>query len=279
MSLHPMSLRPLSFLRWLACLAALSLLVEGGVLSNTLLLSARPYHAWHVALTLGLAGAIFSLRAQARSSQARAQVLALACGMATTGLGDWVNSAISGITPVSAKLQIALLLFGLGYGLDVWVLAQQARDAMARAAPGWLPWRHAVTALVALNNGLGWWLAVRPLLLGLPLLCLGSAAFNLSVYVAMPTLAIWLMLARRGALDSVMVLLGALLLQLSDLVLLRSWLAHGDAQAVSQQLYAANWVLYYSGQALMASLAVWPLREASHQASCARASAGRPMAS
>ncbi|BCI86210.1 hypothetical protein NIIDMKKI_14160 [Mycobacterium kansasii] len=79
------------------------------------------YHIWHVALMLFVITVRLAYQ-QRLSPQVARYTRILIAGMAMCAVGDVVNSAISGIEPISQKLSTAIILFGAGYTLYVYVL-------------------------------------------------------------------------------------------------------------------------------------------------------------
>ena len=77
----------------------------------------------------------------------------------------------------------------------------------------------------------------------------------MTIYVAMPMFAWWYFYATNWSLHGLIIFIAACLIPYSDLVLFGSWMKDGQNPAfTSIQNYATNWILYYSGQALMSML-------------------------
>lgn len=229
-----------------------SLVVETAVLADLVPIPDGLYHGQHLLLMALVIGFVARLRLQqsSRSTVRLAASLTLT-GLISTGIGDWFNSALSGLEPVSAKLSWALLTFGIGYTAYVVNLGMAVRDATDRK-----PARATVLILstvIFIHNLANWWFVVQPVLPQGSVLYWGSLLFNQTLYVAMPLLAFLYAWQRRWDVLSILILGGAVLLPWSDLVLFASWLPD-DPPFVSRSLYAINWLVYFGGQVLMALL-------------------------
>ena len=235
------------FLKCLAVLLAGSMVVEAGMLSGLLALPVSGYHLIHLVLMAALLAITVALWLRRRQEGATdaSVVLLFAIGLAFTMVGDFVNSRLSTVEPVTLKLSWALLFFGLGYSCYIAGLCR----GLALSHPGaprlWL----VIPAILALNV-IGWLTSVATRVAGHPVLSYGSFVFNATVYVVLPWLAIRYLVASRFGLASVVVMIGAFLLPFSDLVLFKTWLPRPDAEPVSLVLYSSNWILYYGGQCL-----------------------------
>lgn len=247
------------FLTCLALLLAASLVVESGMLSGLFSFSVTGYHLIHLLLMTGLlaiTGALWWRRR--RESAPDAPVVALfALGLVFTLIGDYVNSRLSDVNPVTLKLTWALLFFGLGYSCYIAGLWR----GLALVAPGARRLWPVIPVILALNVT-GWLTSVAARVAGQPVLSYGSFVFNATLYVILPWLAIRYLVACRYGLASVVVMIGAVLLPFSDLVLFKTWLPRPDDEPVSLILYSSNWILYFGGQCLMnvftAALAMTP---------------------
>ncbi|EUA11265.1 putative membrane protein [Mycobacterium kansasii 732] len=212
------------------------------------------YHMWHAALMLFVITVRLAYQKQLSPQVARYARILIA-GMAMCALGDVVNSAISGIEPISQKLSIAIILFGAGYSLYVYVLYRFSQPRLALRHGIGYRMRWSVVMIVAVANTVGWVSYVRAPVAGHRFLELGSFLFNLVIYTLMISFSIWYFWANRLSLPALPVLIGGLLLPLSDLYLFSTWLAPGQDRNVPVfDLYAANWILYFGGQVLFAFL-------------------------
>ena len=236
-----------TFLKYLAVLLAGSLAAESAVLSGMLPLPVAAYHGLHLALMAALLTITLSLYRSRRREGAddKAVVLLFAAGLAFTLVGDYVNSQLSDVNPVTLKLTWALLFFGLGY--SCYIVGLWKGSALLPARPRLL---IAIPVIAAINV-IGWFTSVASRVAGDPALTYGSFAFNATLYVLLPWLAIRHLVARRFSLDAVVVLIGAVLLPYSDLVLFTTWLAQPPGAPISTTLYASNWIVYFSGQCLI----------------------------
>lgn len=241
-------------IKWVGGLLAASVAIEVNLLAGIERLGDGPYHALHLAFMAAVVASLGLLGWSNRGTSRHASTaLWMALGMAFTAVGDHVNGAMSGIEPVSLKLTWALFLFGVGYTLYVAMLWRHDREmaAAGRGAIGW--WRHALAVPVAALNLVLWIQHVEPGVRAHPLLCHGSLVFNMTLYVAMPVLAMRYFINSQWSIGGLVVLIGGMWIPYSDLILFGSWLGPGVDPAVpSFQLYAYNWIVYFGGQALMA---------------------------
>ena len=246
---------PADFPKLVAVLLATAIGIEVSLLAGVYHLDTAPYHLMHLAFMAVLVLGQFALWRHARAAglPAAGTALALAIGAAFTAVGDFVNGAVSGIEPVSLKLTWALLLFGVGYTLYVATLWRCAAPALRTGAPRLYPWRYAVALVILAGNVAAWLQHVEPGAAGHALLYYGSFVFNATLYVMLPACAAWLAVASRFSLGAIVVLIGAILIPYSDLVLFDSWL-RGNPAVPSFELYAYNWIVYFGGQALFATL-------------------------
>lgn len=245
---------PQLHIKWVGGLLAASVALEVNLLAGIEHLGDGLYHGLHVALMLAVVASQWALWWSNRGSSRHASVAGwMGLGMAFTAVGDYVNGAMSGVEPVSIKLTWALLLFGVGYVIYVCMLWRHDR-AMAQAgqgAAGW--WRYALAVPVAALNLFLWVQHVEPGVRAHPLLCNGSLVFNMTLYVAMPVLAMRYFANSQWSIGGLVVLIGGMWIPYSDLILFGSWMGPGVDPAVpSFQLYAYNWIVYFGGQALMA---------------------------
>lgn len=247
---------PADFLKLVAVLVAVSIATEATLLAGIFHLDTGPYHLMHL-LWMGVlvCGQLAVYRhARAQSLPGAGAAFALGLGALSTGIGDFVNGAASSVEPVSLKLTWALLLFGIGYALYVVTIYRHAEPALRAASPAAYRSRYLIALAILAGNVFAWLQHVEPHVAGHALLYYGSFIFNATLYVMLPACALWLALATRWSLGSIVVLIGAILIPYSDLVLFGSWLRGGDPAVPSFELYAYNWILYFSGQALFAIL-------------------------
>jgi hypothetical protein len=244
---------PQNFGKLLALILAASISVEAALLSGLFTLNDTLYHGQHLALMALLVSAQLLLWRQLRAQGNPASLAALLFGLgaASTALGDYINSAISGVEPVSLKLTWALLLFGIGYTLYVSVLWRFSSVRLQESGSGLYRWRYAVLLLIMPVNVLAWSTDVAALVRDHALLYYGSFVFNATIYVMMPGFALWYLVASRWSLGAIIVLIGAVWIPFSDLVLFAAWLP-GNPAVPSRELYAYNWLLYFGGQVLIA---------------------------
>jgi hypothetical protein len=244
---------PSIFRQFIVLALAASVAIEVTLLAGIFQLGSGAYHGLHLLLMAALAGALLLQFRWARTqgNAAAASALLLAAGALSTGIGDYVNGALSGVSPVSLKLTWALLLFGIGYSLYVGVLWQAAKTC----APGnWQTWRWLLPLLILTGNVLAWFNHVEANVADHALLYYGSFAFNATLYVALPTLALWFWAQTGRTPAAMIVLVGTVFIPWSDLVLFDSWLRGQDPDVPAFELYALNWILYFGGQALFATL-------------------------
>lgn len=233
-------------------LVAVSVMVEVNVLAGLATLGEAAYHGWHLVLMAAVLVAQLALhRSTPASVEQRRYALWFAAGLGCTMVGDFVNSAISGVEPVTRKLSVALVLFGAGYGLYCAALWHHHRAHLSAHPVERPSRRYLVLLLIAALNVATWFAQVRGTVEVSDVLTYGSFAFNVTIYVALPAFALWYAVNTRWSIGGLVVLVGAILIPYSDLVLFRSWLADGNPDVPSQDLYAANWILYFSGQCLM----------------------------
>lgn len=245
------SLLPADFQKLVAALLAGAVALEATLLAGVVHLGDGLYHGLHVAqmATLVLAQLALWRTLRRQGAAAAPAALALAVGAAFTAVGDFVNGAVSGVEPVSLKLSWALLLFGSGYTIYVATLARYAAPRLKRHGGPFFAWRYRVMAIILALNVVAWFRHVAANVAGRDLLCYGSFVFNATIYVALPGLALWYFVAAGRSVGALLVLLGAVLIPYSDLVLFDSWL-RGDPAVPAFALYAANWIVYFGGQAL-----------------------------
>ena len=236
-------------------LLALSVGFEIGVITGLYKPSDAVYHTGHLLLITALVcSQIWAWRIQ-RHQVKQHWGLWFAVGTLSTLIGDYVNSAVSGVTPVSAKLSWALLWFGIGYTLYSVALLRHARATPIKAGVLLL-----IIALIGLFNSLAWFKDIAALVAFAPVLYYGTFIFNLTIYVAMPLGALLFYRNTGYSTGGLVVLIGALLVIFSDLILFAAWMP-GNPDVASMLLYAANWVLYFGGQGLVS---LFPVLAAEH---------------
>jgi hypothetical protein len=209
------------------------------------------YHGLHLALMAALITSQWMVfRSASPQDPRRWLAFCFALGAMFTAVGDYVNSAVSAVQPVSLKLTWAMLLFGVGYTLYSVALWKHSRDAVQPLALGKLRPAYWMVLPVLAVNVVSWFQHVEQLLPGLDLLYYGTFIFNATIYVLMPVYAFWFFLNSRQSTGSLLVLCGALLIPYSDLILFASWLK-GNPAVPEFPLYAFNWILYFGGQVLI----------------------------
>lgn len=243
---------PESVLKLVTVLLAVSVGVECGVLSGLWPLPEGLYHLIHLLLMALLLAGVLALWRRRHSRGAADAVIPLwfAAGLVFTGVGDYVNSALSTVSPVSPKLTWALLFFALGYscyGIGMWKGLALPAGGRKAVVPKWL-W--AIVPAILVMNVTTWVTRVQSLVDAHPLLSYGSFAFNATIYVALPWLAICYLVATRFSVASVVVTVGVVFIVYSDLVLFDAWLRREDGIPIPVALYAINWILYFGGQCL-----------------------------
>lgn len=244
-------MRPENHIRNLMVLLAASITLEVTLLAGLHHFSDALYHGIHLVLMAAVVGSQLILFFQGeQGSTARRYALWLGLGALSTGIGDYVNSALSHVEPVSLKLTWAMLLFGIGYVIYSYTLWHHCRGIRT---PGTrfdrLRYLVALPILV-LNIGC-WVISVQQNVAPQALLCYGSFVFNATIYVMLPTLALWNFVYSGQGLLALAVLIGAILLPYSDLILFATWLT-GDPPVPEFHLYCYNWILYFGGQVLFA---------------------------
>ena len=99
----------------LVCLTvAATLLFEMSLLAGVETVSERIYQTVHL-LSMGvlITGQILLLYTLKANNPDKRYIILATCGLISTGIGDYVNSSLSAVTPVSSKLTFALLVFHL----------------------------------------------------------------------------------------------------------------------------------------------------------------------
>lgn len=244
---------PATFFKTAACLVAVSITTEATLLAGVFELGTTPYHLFHLLLMVVLVGSQAAVWLRARKLGAVAGLaLLFAIGAFSTGIGDFVNGAASGIEPVSLKLTWALLLFGIGYTLYSVALWKHNDPILKQSSSRFASARYLIAVPILAFNVYSWFDHVHSAVDGHELLMYGSFIFNATIYVALPLFALWFFYNSGWSLGGLVVLIGAILIPYSDLILFESWLKDGDPAVPSFALYAINWIVYFSGQVLIA---------------------------
>lgn len=237
-----------------------SISVEITLLIGLFQFSDALYHGIHLLLMATLIVLQLTLFLTAdKNLQTRKYALWFAIATTFTAVGDYVNGAISMVQPVSLKLTWAMLLFGVGYvvyNFVLWQLNQSMLKQQKKTHFSGL--QYAIILPILAINVLSWFQHVEPNIRGLDVLYYGSFIFNATIYAMMPLFAVWFFYQSKYSMGGLLVLLGALLIPYSDLILFASWL-RGNPPVPSFEFYAYNWILYFSGQALLTQLPSWAM--------------------
>ncbi|MBJ7347144.1 MAG: hypothetical protein JHC87_01085 [Thermoleophilaceae bacterium] len=243
---------PKNFMLVVVTLLASSVALEITLLAGVFSLGDYPYHGIHLTLMGILAGSQFALYFYGRRHGVKHRLaLFFAVGACLTATGDFVNSAVSQIEPVSLKLTWALLLFGAGYTLYNIALWQHNDGLLRGGSSKFARYRYLIALPILAINVVSWFTHVEPNVDGFDLLYYGSFIFNATIYVFLPTFAIWFFYNSGRSVGGLIVLVGALLIPYSDLILFSSWMRSGDPAVPGFELYAFNWIVYFGGQALI----------------------------
>ncbi len=236
-----------------------STMFEIALLAKMFVVSDFIYHSIHMLLLIALLGSLLALYFTSNKSLSnRKYALLMATGMVFTTIGDYVNSAISNVNPVSLKLTWALLLFGIGYSIYVFAMWHCYRSR-SKPLNGMRFERWYLLALpILVMNVISWFMHIQDYLYPFAVLHYGSFFFNATIYVLMPLGAIGIFRASRYSTMGLLILFGACLIPYSDLMLFSTWLK-GNPPVPSFELYAYNWILYFSGQVLITLLAAWAM--------------------
>jgi hypothetical protein len=236
--------------RLVTIVIAFSVTLEMALLASVYTVSDGVYHGIHLALMAILIGSQLALYVRHKGLETSRYAKWLAIGLGATAVGDFVNSGVSGVEPVTTKLSWALLFFGVGYTLYCAALWHYGRSRVREGAGGYRTLKIAIP-IVAVVNIAGWLGEVEPNLGDHAFLWGGSLAFSLTIYALLPALAIWFYRQSGYSTTGLLIVVAAILIPYSDVVLFSSWLADGNPAVPPRELYAFNWVLYFSGQALM----------------------------
>lgn len=234
-----------------AALLAASAVLEVTLLAGVQEIGDTAYHLIHLVWVAALAVSLFSLHLFARTRGGGALALWFGIGLCLTGVGDFINGAESGVEPATLKLSWALLLFGAGYAIYSVAMWAFSEPLLRGQSSRFARWRYAIPIPILIVNVIGWFTYVESHVGGHDVLYYGSFIFNATVNVALLTVAIWFFYTSGRSIGGLVVLIGALLLPYSDLILFDSWLRDGDPAVPSFELYSYNWIVYFSGQALI----------------------------
>lgn len=234
-----------------------SVVTELSMLSGIISIENKLYFSWHIIL-MGLLIALQVLFCHylTKNNVNYKYSLLLAIGMIFTAIGDYVNSGISSVEPVSNKLTMAVFLFGTGYILYNYILCSytykllqnKKRDALIK-------YRYLMAIPLLMINLISWFTYIENNLKNFEFLHHSAFVFNATIYVAMPLFAMWYYYLTHWSIHGLIIAIAAFLIPYSDLVLFGSWMKDGQNPAfASIQNYSTNWILYYSGQALMSML-------------------------
>lgn len=242
---------PESVLKLLTVLLGFSVALECAVVSGLWPLPVPAYHLIHLMLMVTAIAATLALyRRRSRGGDAdRAVPLWFAGGLAFTAVGDYVNSALSDVNPVTHKLSWALLLFAFGY--TCYIVGMWKGLALLDGGKTVVPvFLWGLIPVILVGNLFTWFTRVQVRVADYPILSYGSFLFNATLYVLLPWLAIRYLFARRFSVEAVVVMVGVVFLAYSDLVLFDSWLKLPAGADIPTLLYASNWILYFGGQCL-----------------------------
>jgi hypothetical protein len=243
---------PKNFILVAVLLLSASVAFEVAMLADLASIGTDAYHSLHVTLMAILAGSQFALYRYGRKHGVKHHLaLLFALGATVTGVGDFINGAISGVEPVSLKLTWALLLFGSGYILYAVALWTYNNAILKREPTAFARYRYALVLPVLALNVTAWFIDVEPHVDVSDLLYYGSFVFNATIYVALPVLGIWFFRNSGWSVGGLIVLLGTAFVPVSDLILFSSWLGGGDPPVPSFELYAYNWIVYFGGQVMV----------------------------
>jgi hypothetical protein len=226
------------------------------------------YHFLHISfMSVLIVAQVLLYRSFKGNNQSSKYALWFAIGIAFTAIGDFVNGANSPVEPVSSKLTCALFLFGAGYVIYNVVLWKYATAILSKTNSTVSKYKYFLAVPFIIINLISWLLHVEPNLKNSNLLYYGSFVFNLTIYVAMPLFASWYYYSSRWSMRGLIVLTAAILIPYSDLILFNTWLKNGTDPAVPGfQVYAYNWILYFSVQVLMSMLPSFIIMEEAESA-------------
>jgi len=238
----------------LVCLTvAATLLFEMSLLAGVETVSERIYQTVHL-LSMGvlITGQILLLYTLKANNPDKRYIILATCGLISTGIGDYVNSSLSAVTPVSSKLTFALLVFGIGYVLYIINLCSAVKEADPSRK---IQTKYVLllSAVVLMINMVSWNIHLVSLVEGFFLFSYGGFVFNVTIYVAMPVAGVLYGYKTGWSIPGWIIIIASFFLPYSDLILFDSWLV-GNPDYPARELYAFNWVIYFGGQCLMSLL-------------------------
>lgn len=234
-----------------AGVVALSAAFEGMILAGLETPGDGPYSMYHlICMAVLLAGSVWVFTQARRDTAPNTPMIGLvAVGLLFTGIGDFVNSSMSSVEVPHQKLTWSLLWFGLGYSAYVAFLIMEFTKIPAEMRKRAWVVLAVVAPTVLVANYVSWSSRIEPLVSQHSLLKSGSLIFLATLYVALPGLAAAIFAGSNWSTEALVLLIGAGLLPLSDLLLFTTWLPEGAGPAPLPK-YALNWIFYFGGQAL-----------------------------
>lgn len=227
--------------------------LEMTLLAKLIVLSDEIYQAIHLISMAGLIVAQLSLIKNFKQNGLSIKLLILtAVGLFSTGIGDYANSSLSNITPVSTKLTFAMIAFGFGYLLysyNLWVAIRTKSDQTKPISMT----NVSLTIVPVLGFGLANWFMMSNLMNEFDLLYYGSFVFVCTIYLALPSLSILYAYKSGWSISSWIIMIASFFILYSDVILFSSWLV-GNPNNPTRELYAYNWIIYFGGQCLMSLL-------------------------
>ncbi|HOE17064.1 MAG TPA: hypothetical protein PK344_06570 [Syntrophorhabdaceae bacterium] len=237
--------------RNLMVMLAVSITLEVTLLAGVFRLNDVLYHGIHLVLMAAVVSSQMVLFFRGDEDSAfRRYALWLGLGALCTGIGDWVNCGLSFVQPVSLKVTWSVFIFGTGYSIYSYALWHYGRS-VRKAGTRFDRLRYLIVLLILVLNVGCWFVQVHNHVAPYTTLYYGAFILNTTIYVILPSLAIWNFRYSRQGLLALGVLIGAILLPYSDLILITTWLT-GNPPVPALNLYGYNWILYFGGQALFA---------------------------
>ncbi|MGL4305774.1 MAG: hypothetical protein ACRCSF_06430 [Mycobacteriaceae bacterium] len=243
--------------------------VEVSFLAETVIASDVVYYLCHLgfmaALTVILL--LFCLKYIRSDRPVGLAAVLVTCGLFITAVGDYVNSDVSAVESVEAKLSFALFLFGAGYiSYCIALIILSNRVARERSdISHWFRYRYFLLIPSLAITSVSWYQHVMENVEGNSLLYYGSIIFNSTIYTLMPVLGFLFFYLARWNLGGLLVFIGSVFIPFSDLILFATWLDGGD-EPVSLYFYSINFIVYFSGQACLVLFpAVFSLKESEAQ--------------
>ena len=250
---------PKNYVNWAITLLFSSIILEITLLTKILIVENYVYHTIHIVFMMMLIVLLFVFFLKNKKDLSnRKYVIWMAVGMAFTTIGDYVNSAISPVNPVSLKLTWALLFFGVGYSIYVFSIWCCYRSSIKAVSNKNFERWYLLALPILVVNVISWFMHVQKYLYSFDLLHYGSFIFNITIYVLMPLGAIGIFRSSKYSNVGLLILFGSFLLPYSDLVLFATWLK-GNPAVPSFEFYSYNWILYFSGQVLITLLPAWAM--------------------